>query len=190
MSPLVSALRPRERSHRPGIGVLGGASQAGDPERPYDRADRPDRSAVLGDRRQAASVDAAARGRIYPDSKAQGSSPAPPARTRADERWNGAAGGAPPAGAAAVLLAGADPRRRASLRVELSAKLGARTRFCEAVEVSEVLERAPRSSMVILTGDLDDADGESLVRLLGRRHPRLPVVMVREPSAANAGGRG
>jgi hypothetical protein len=102
----------------------------------------------------------------------------------ADMGLNGVSGGTR---AAAVLLAGSDARRRASLRLELGAKLGARTRFREAGEVAEVLERAPRSSIVILTGDLDDADGESLIRLLGRRHPQLPIVRVDEPAPAGAG---
>ncbi len=90
---------------------------------------------------------------------------------------------------AAVLVAGADARRRERLRLELGAKLPARTRFCEAGELTEVLEIAPQSSMVILTGDLDDADGESLLRLLGRRHPQLPVIRVEEPAPTGAGGR-
>lgn len=80
-----------------------------------------------------------------------------------------------------VLLAGADARRRAALRHELDATLPSQTSFCEAGQVTEVLERAPRSRMVILTGDLDDADAESLVRMLGRRHPQLPVVHLYEP---------
>ena len=44
--------------------------------------------------------------------------------------------------------------------------------------------------MVILAGDLDDADTESLMHLLGRRHPELPVVCVEEPPPAAAGARG
>lgn len=94
--------------------------------------------------------------------------------------------------AAPVLLAGADARGRARLRSELGATLPARTRFCEAGEVTEVLEQAPGSRLVILTGDLEGANAESLVRMLGRRHPQLPVVCVGEPAqttSASAGRR-
>jgi hypothetical protein len=89
-----------------------------------------------------------------------------------------------------VLLAGADGRRRAILRAELAETLPRRTRFSEADEVSEVLERAPFSRMVILAGDLDDTDAESLMRLLGQRYPQVPVVCVEEPPLAVAGGHG
>jgi hypothetical protein len=92
---------------------------------------------------------------------------------------------------ATVLLAGADPGRRAALRGELGATLPARTGFSEAGEVAEVLERAPRSRMVVLTGDLDDADAGSLLRLLGQRHPQLPVVSVfDEPLPTGTAARG
>lgn len=42
----------------------------------------------------------------------------------------------------------------------------------------DVLERAPASRLVILAGDLGDGSAESLVRLLGLRHPELPVVSI------------
>jgi len=90
-----------------------------------------------------------------------------------------------------VLIAGADDRRRATLRAELAATLPRRTRFCEADDVAEVLERAPFSRMMVLAGDLHDADAESLMRLLGHRHPRLPVVCVgHEPIPVAAGAHG
>jgi hypothetical protein len=95
-----------------------------------------------------------------------------------------------PSEAAPVLLAGADARRRAVLRAEFGATLPSRTRFSEADDISEVLERARSSRMVILAGDLEDVDAESLMRLLGRRHPRLPVICVEESMPAVAGGRG
>jgi hypothetical protein len=91
---------------------------------------------------------------------------------------------------APVLLAGADACRRAILRAELSATLPARTPFTEADGVSELIERAPASRMVILAGDLDDAPAESLMRLLGQRHPRLPVVSIEASLPAAAGGHG
>jgi hypothetical protein len=92
---------------------------------------------------------------------------------------------------APVLLAGADARGRATLRAELGATLAPHTRWVEADDVAGVLERAAHSRMVILAGDLDDADVESLIPLLGRRHPELPVICVDAPMpAAAAGGRG
>jgi hypothetical protein len=91
---------------------------------------------------------------------------------------------------APVLLAGADAARRAMLRAELSATLPPRTPFSEADELSEVLGCAASSRMVILAGDLEDVDAESLMRLLGRRHPLLPVINVDmiAPAAACAHG--
>ncbi len=44
--------------------------------------------------------------------------------------------------------------------------------------------------MVVLAGDLDDADADSLMRLLGQRHPQLPVVCVEEPPLVAAGRHG
>jgi len=89
-----------------------------------------------------------------------------------------------------VLLAGADAAGRAALRAEFGATLPPRTRWVEADDVAGVLERAAYSRMVILAGDLDDADAVSLMRLLGRRHPELPVICVDAPMPAAAGGRG
>jgi hypothetical protein len=83
-----------------------------------------------------------------------------------------------PTGARPVLLAGADPRRRAQLRAEIGATLPRRTAFAEADGVCDVLERAPASRLVILAGDLGDGSAESLVRLLGLRHPQLPVISI------------
>jgi hypothetical protein len=91
---------------------------------------------------------------------------------------------------APVLLAGADAGGRAVLRAEFGATLPPRTRWVEAYDVAGVLERAAYSRMAILAGDLDDADAESLMRLLGRRHPELPVICVDAPMPAVAGGRG
>jgi hypothetical protein len=94
---------------------------------------------------------------------------------------------------APVLLAGADACGRAILRAELGRTLPPRTRWVEAHDVAEALERAAYSRMVILAGDLDDVDAESLMRMLGRRHPELPVISVDAPlpaTTAAAGGCG
>lgn len=97
----------------------------------------------------------------------------------------------PPAPRAApVLLVGADAHARAVLRAEFGATLPSHTEWVEADDVAGVLERAAHSRMVILAGDLDDADAESLMRLLGRRHPELPVICVDASLPAAAGGRG
>ncbi len=75
-----------------------------------------------------------------------------------------------------ILVVGADADRRASLRKELTSTLPPSTRFEEAGEVWEVLEHAPCSGVVMLTGDLEDVSAESLMNLLGDRYPKLPVV--------------
>ncbi len=93
-------------------------------------------------------------------------------------------------GVTPVLLAGADARSRAVLRAEFSATLAPCTQFSEADEVSELLEHAQSSRMVILAGDLDDADAGSMVRLLGRRHPQLPVISVDTATPVAAGEHG
>ena len=89
-----------------------------------------------------------------------------------------------------VLVAGADAYRRAILRAELASTLPRMTRFCEAEEVAQVLEHAAGSRLVILAGDLRDAEAESLMRLLGQRHPELPVVCLDEdPARASVDAR-
>jgi hypothetical protein len=90
---------------------------------------------------------------------------------------------------APVLLVGADADGRATLRAEFGTTLPSRTRWVEADDVAGALERAAYSRMAILAGDLDDADAESLMRLLGRRHPELPVICVDAPMPAVVGGR-
>lgn len=82
--------------------------------------------------------------------------------------------------AGAIMLAGADADQRAMLRDEIAATLPRRTRFCEADDVAEVLEHAPFSRLVVLVGDLEDLSADSLMRLLGQRHPQLPVVHVQD----------
>jgi hypothetical protein len=95
--------------------------------------------------------------------------------------------------AAPVLLVGANARERAALRAEfgaMRAMLPRPTEWVEADDVAGVLEHAAYSRMAILAGDLDDADMESLMRLLGRRHPELAVIRVDASMPAAAGGRG
>lgn len=88
---------------------------------------------------------------------------------------------------APMLLAGADAQCRAILRAEFGATLPSRTRWVEAGDVAQALERAAHSRMVILAGDLDDADADSLMHMLSRRHPELPVIRVEASREAVAG---
>jgi len=81
-------------------------------------------------------------------------------------------------GADHVLVAGADARVRASMLAELRSLLPADTRFVEAGETWEVIARTPGSRMVVLAGDLGDVSASSLLHMLARRHPTLPVLAV------------
>jgi hypothetical protein len=75
-----------------------------------------------------------------------------------------------------ILVAGADPERRATVLRDLSEALPAETQFGEAGAAWEVLEQAPSSGVVMLAGDLDEVTAESLMNVLGHRYPSLPVV--------------
>jgi hypothetical protein len=76
-----------------------------------------------------------------------------------------------------ILVAGADAQQRAAVLQDLSESLpAASTQLGEAGAVWEVLEQAPSSSVVMLAGDLGEVSAESLMEVLGRRHPSLPVV--------------
>jgi hypothetical protein len=77
-----------------------------------------------------------------------------------------------------LLIAGADPLRRAVLLQELTETMPVGTDFEQAGTLAEVLERAPSSRMVILSGPLDDTSQAALKSRLSRRHPRLPLVML------------
>jgi hypothetical protein len=77
-----------------------------------------------------------------------------------------------------VLVAGADAAIRARMLAELRSVLPQGTRFIEAGETWEVVARAPGSRMVVLAGDLREASCSSLLRLLARRNPTLPVLAV------------
>jgi hypothetical protein len=99
-----------------------------------------------------------------------------------------------------ILVAGADPQRRAAVLRELSEALPEDTQFGEAGAAWEVLEQASSSGVVMLAGDLDEVTAESLMHVLGHRHPSLPVVALgvlagsepasdaRSPRAASATG--
>jgi hypothetical protein len=80
-----------------------------------------------------------------------------------------------------TLIAGANACLRAAVRLELAAVMAPDARFGEAERVSEVLEQAHRSGVVMLTGDLQDASADALIKLLAQRHPRLPIVALDAP---------
>lgn len=82
--------------------------------------------------------------------------------------------------AQSILVAGSDARRRSNLLALLSARLPEGTRFTEAAATWEVLEHAPSSRMVMLAGDLEGSTTESVMHLLGNRHPQLPVLALGE----------
>jgi hypothetical protein len=79
-----------------------------------------------------------------------------------------------------VLIAGANAAARTHMLEELADLLPAETRFAHASETWEVIAASSTSSMVVLAGDLGDVSGESMMRLLGRRYPTLPVLAVAE----------
>ena len=85
-----------------------------------------------------------------------------------------------------VLVAGAEEGARARMLGELRNLLPASTCFLEARETWELLARAANSRMVVLTDDLGDISTETLVRLLGRRHPTLPVFAVGSRARSSA----
>jgi hypothetical protein len=75
-----------------------------------------------------------------------------------------------------VLVAGGDAADRAAVLRDLTHSMPASTMFAQAGAVWEVLVRAATSSMVILSGELDEVSAESLMQMLAHRHPSLPVV--------------
>jgi hypothetical protein len=81
-----------------------------------------------------------------------------------------------PTSDAPVLVAGADATRRDAMIDELARTMAPGTRFAHAAASWEVLALAGSSRMVVLSGELEEASGESLMRMLGHRYPALPVV--------------
>jgi hypothetical protein len=80
-----------------------------------------------------------------------------------------------------VLIAGADADQRADVLEQLSRTMPDSTRFEQAEAFWEVLAQAPRSRIVILSGELDERSAESMLHTLGHRHPDLPVVSFEQP---------
>jgi hypothetical protein len=78
--------------------------------------------------------------------------------------------------ASPVLVAGRDAASRASVIESLSEIMPARTIFQEVGTFWEVLVRAPAIRMIVISGELDGIPTESLLHMLGHRHPGLPVV--------------
>lgn len=90
-----------------------------------------------------------------------------------------------------VLVVGMDAFARARMLCELREALPTGTRFVETEETWEALTLAEGSQMVVLVGSPREFSGSSLVRLLARRQPTLPVLAVAgeasptHPDAAN-----
>jgi hypothetical protein len=85
-----------------------------------------------------------------------------------------------------VLVVGAEAVVRARMLAELRDALPTGTRFLEAQETWEVLARATSSQMVVLVDDLVELSSSSLARLLARRQPDLPVLVVGGTAPAQA----
>jgi hypothetical protein len=77
---------------------------------------------------------------------------------------------------ARVVIADRDAARRAALLDELTQAMPASTTFLEASTVSEVLEHARGSRMVIVGGAVEELPASSLTGILARRYPNLHVV--------------
>jgi hypothetical protein len=86
-----------------------------------------------------------------------------------------------------VLVAGSDPCARARMLSELRSLLPPGTSFIEAGETWELVARAAGSRMVVLTSDLGGTPAASLLRLLARRNPALPVLAVGQRVRSTAG---
>jgi hypothetical protein len=85
----------------------------------------------------------------------------------------------PPAdatGGRSVVVAGSDPVRRATVLDELAQTMSPGTAFEQATDLSRLLELAPASRMVVLSGDLGGEAAGSALHKLAQRHPGLPVI--------------
>jgi hypothetical protein len=77
-----------------------------------------------------------------------------------------------------ILLAGGEAGDRAAVLSDLRRTMPGGTVFRQAGALWEVLARAAESSMVVLSGELDEVPAESLMHMLAHRNPALPVVSV------------
>jgi hypothetical protein len=84
-----------------------------------------------------------------------------------------------------VLVAGSDVQGRASVCRQMARTMPPSTAFEQAGAVWEVLVRAGESSMVILSGELEEMPAESVMQMIAHRHPEVPVVCL-EPAAGAA----
>ena len=85
-----------------------------------------------------------------------------------------------------VLLAGGAQSARTAVLSELADSMPPSTSFEQAGAIWEVLARAPQSKMVILSGELEGIPAQSLMQMLGHRHPEVPVVCLDELASAAA----
>lgn len=77
-----------------------------------------------------------------------------------------------------VLIVGDDAARRSKMLSELRGLLPSGTPFVEASETWDVLAQTTGSRMVVLTDGLGEVSTHTLMRILSRRHPTLPVIAV------------
>jgi len=77
-----------------------------------------------------------------------------------------------------ILLAGGEAGDREAVLSDLRRTMPGGTIFRQAGALWEVLARAAESSMVVLSGELDEVPAESLMQMLAHRNPALPVVSV------------
>jgi hypothetical protein len=77
-----------------------------------------------------------------------------------------------------ILLAGGEAGDREAVLSDLRRTMPGGTVIRQAGALWEVLARAAESSMVVLSGELDEVPAESLMHMLAHRNPALPVVSV------------
>lgn len=87
-----------------------------------------------------------------------------------------------------LVVAGADAGTRAALREELI-WTHPYALILEAGDLWEVLQLAPRATVLILAGDLQDAPVAQLLRLLAHRHPDLDIISLADNPADPATAR-
>jgi hypothetical protein len=77
-----------------------------------------------------------------------------------------------------ILLAGGAAGDREAVLSDLRRTMPGGTTFRQAGALWVVLAGAAESSMVVLSGELDEVPAESLMQMLAHRNPALPVVSV------------